>query len=197
MNIESTTTAPLDSALIKRAQLGDSDAFATLFHTHKIRIYSLCFRMTNNATEAEDLAQDAFLQVFRKLASFRGDSALSTWLHRIAVNTVLMHFRRKAPCAVSLDQPYSSRQDARPARREFGTRDGRLETSVARVALNRAIRELPENCRAIFLLHEVEGYQHREIAELLGCSVGNSKSRLHKAKLQIRDFLVSTPQTCT
>ena len=197
MTIESTTaaTAPMDSALIKRAQLGDSDAFATLFHTHKMRIYSLCFRMTNNATEAEDLAQDAFLQVFRKLASFRGDSALSTWLHRIAVNTVLMHFRRKAPRAVSLDQPYSSRQDAKPARREYGTRDGRLETSVTRVALNRAISELPESCRAIFLLHEVEGYQHREIAELLGCSVGNSKSRLHKAKLQIRDFLVSTPQT--
>lgn len=197
MNIESTTTATArsDSALIKRAQLGDSDAFATLFHTHKMRIYSLCFRMTNNATEAEDLAQDAFLQVFCKLASFRGDSALSTWLHRIAVNTVLMHFRRKAPCAVSLDQPYSSRQDAKPARREYGTRDGRLETSVTRVALNRAISELPESCRAIFLLHEVEGYQHREIAELLGCSVGNSKSRLHKAKLQIRDFLVSTPQT--
>jgi len=197
VNIESTTTAMArsDSALIKRAQLGDSDAFATLFHTHKMRIYSLCFRMTNNATEAEDLAQDAFLQVFRKLASFRGDSALSTWLHRIAVNTVLMHFRRKAPCSVSLDQPYSSRQDAKPARREYGTRDGRLETSVTRVALNRAISELPESCRAIFLLHEVEGYQHREIAELLGCSVGNSKSRLHKAKLQIRDFLVSTPQT--
>jgi len=197
VNIESTTpaTAPLDSALIKRAQLGDSDAFATLFHTHKMRIYSLCFRMTNNATEAEDLAQDAFLQVFRKLASFRGDSALSTWLHRIAVNTVLMHFRRKAPRAVSLDQPYSDHQDARPTRREYGTRDGPLETSVARVALNRAIRELPESCRAIFLLHEVEGYQHREIAELLGCSVGNSKSRLHKAKLQIRDFLESTPQT--
>jgi DNA-directed RNA polymerase specialized sigma24 family protein len=94
VNIESTTTATArsDSALIKRAQLGDSDAFATLFHTHKMRIYSLCFRMTNNATEAEDLAQDAFLQVFRKLASFRGDSALSTWLYRIAVNTVLTKF---------------------------------------------------------------------------------------------------------
>ena len=196
MNIESSTTATahLDSALIKRAQQGDSDAFATLFHRHKMRIYSLCFRMTNNATEAEDLAQDAFLQVFRKLASFRGDSALSTWLHRIAVNTVLMHFRRKVPGGVSLDEPYTSHTDAKPARREYGTRDGRLETSVTRVALNRAISELPESYRAIFLLHEVEGYQHREIAELLGCSMGNSKSRLHKAKLQIRDFLVSTPQ---
>jgi len=194
VNVKSgtTATAPVDHAMIKRAQQGDSDAFATLFHTHKMRIYSLCFRMTKNETEAEDLAQDAFLQVFRKLATFRGDSALSTWLHRIAVNTVLMHFRRKAPGGVSLDEPYSRHQDAKPARREYGTRDGRLETSVTRVALNRAIGELPETYRAIFLLHEVEGYQHREIAELLGCSVGNSKSRLHKAKLQIRDFLAST-----
>lgn len=196
MNSDSCTaaTAPLDPALIKRAQQGDSDAFATLFHTHKMRIYSLCFRMTNNATEAEDLAQDAFLQVFRKLTTFRGDSALSTWLHRVAVNTVLMHFRRKAPRGISLDELYSSHKDAKPARREYGTRDGRLETSVTRVALNRAIGELPEGNRAIFLLHEVEGYQHREIAELLGCSIGNSKSRLHKAKLQIRDFLAKTPE---
>jgi RNA polymerase sigma-70 factor (ECF subfamily) len=140
------------------------------------------------------LAQDAFVQVFRKLTTFRGDSALSTWLYRIAVNTVLMHFRRKAPRGISLDEPYSSRKDAKPARREYGTRDGRLETSVTRVALNRAIGELPEGNRAIFLLHEVEGYQHREIAELLGCSIGNSKSRLHKAKLQIRGFLAKPPQ---
>lgn len=180
--------------LIKRAQQGDADAFATLFHTHKMRIYSLCLRMTNNSAEAEDLAQDAFLQVFRKLATFRGDSALSTWLYRIAVNTVLMHFRRKSPCRVSLDEPCNIQGGTKPIRREYGTRDGRLETSVTRVALARAISELPDGYRAIFLLHEVEGYQHREIAELLGCSVGTSKSQLHKAKLRIRDLLTYTPQ---
>lgn len=150
--------------------------------------------MTNNATEAEDLAQDAFLQVFRKLSTFRGDSALSTWLYRIAVNTVLMHFRRKSPCRVSLDESYENQGETKPVRREYGTRDGRLETSVTRVALARAIGELPEGYRAIFLLHEVEGYQHREIAELLGCSVGTSKSQLHKAKLRIRDLLTQTPR---
>jgi RNA polymerase sigma-70 factor (ECF subfamily) len=188
-----TSRANLD--LVKRAQQGDADAFATLFHTHKTRIYSLCLRMTSNTAEAEDLAQDAFLQVFRKLATFRGDSALSTWLYRIAVNTVLMHFRRKTPVRVSLDEPINNDQDGtKPVRREYGVRDGRLETSVTRVALTRAISELPEGYREIFILHEVEGYQHREIADLLGCSIGTSKSQLHKAKLRIRELLTSTPQ---
>jgi RNA polymerase sigma-70 factor, ECF subfamily len=190
-----STNRSLDAELIRRAQQGDSEAFATLFHTHKMRIYSLCLRMTNNAAEAEDLAQDAFLQVFRKLSSFRGDSALSTWLYRIAVNTVLMHFRRKTPCRISLDEPIRNHDDAKSARREYGTRDGRLDSAVTRVALTRAISELPEGYRAIFLLHEVEGYQHREIARLLGCSVGNSKSQLHKAKLKIREFLSQIPQS--
>jgi RNA polymerase sigma-70 factor (ECF subfamily) len=151
-----------DLDLVKRAQIGDPDAFASLFHAHKAKVYSVCLRMTNNTAEAEDLTQDAFLQVFRKLATFRGDSALSTWLYRIAVNTVLMHFRKKALKQVSLDEPYS--------------------------------KELPDGYRTIFLLHEVEGYEHQEIAELLDCSVGNSKSQLHKAKLRIRELLGRTQQ---
>jgi len=183
------TTARLDSDLdlVRRAQQGDSDAFASLFYAHKPRIYSVCLRMTNNAAEAEDLTQDAFLQVFRKLATFRGDSALSTWLYRIAVNTVLMHFRKKALRQVSLDEPYN--QDARLVRREYGSKDDRLTGSVDRIALTRAIKELPAGYRTIFLLHEVEGYEHQEIAQLLDCSVGNSKSQLHKAKLRIRELL--------
>jgi RNA polymerase sigma-70 factor (ECF subfamily) len=143
--------------------------------------------MTNNTAEAEDLTQDAFLQVFRKLATFRGDSALSTWLYRIAVNTVLMHFRKKALRQISLDEPYN--QDAKLVRREYGSKDGRLVGSVDRIALARAIKELPDGYRTIFLLHEVDGYEHQEIAELLDCSVGNSKSQLHKAKLRIRELL--------
>jgi len=143
--------------------------------------------MTNNTAEAEDLTQDAFLQVFRKLQTFRGDSALSTWLYRIAVNTVLMHFRKKALRQVSLDEPYS--QDAKTVRREYGSKDDRLTGSVDRIALARAIKELPAGYRTIFLLHEVEGYEHQEIAQLLDCSVGNSKSQLHKAKLRIRELL--------
>ena len=180
--------------LVKRAQKGDSEAFATLFDAHKMRIYSLCLRMTNNVAEAEDLTQDAFLQVFRKLNTFRGESALSTWLYRIAVNTVLMHFRRKSPCRISLDESHNNSESTKPVRREYGTRDGHLETSVTRIALARAIGELPAGYRVIFLLHEVDGYQHREIAGLLGCSVGTSKSQLHKAKLRIRDLLTQAAQ---
>src|SRR5205814_5651480 len=181
------TRTESDLDLISRAQSGDSDAFASLFHAHKARIYSVCLRMTNNTAEAEDLTQDAFLQLFRKLATFRGDSALSTWLYRIAVNTVLMHFRKTALRQVSLDEPYS--QDAKVVRREYGSRDDRLTGCVDRIALARAIKELPDGYRTIFLLHEVEGYEHQEIAELLDCSVGNSKSQLHKAKLRIRELL--------
>jgi RNA polymerase sigma-70 factor (ECF subfamily) len=176
-----------DLELVKRAQERDSEAFAALFHTHKGRIYSICLRMTNNIALAEDLTQDAFLQVFRKLATFKGNSALSTWLYRIAVNTVLMHFRKKALKQVSLDEPSS--QDVKQVRREYGSRDGRLSGSVDRITLIRAIRELPTGYRTIFLLHEVEGYEHQEIAKILDCSVGNSKSQLHKAKLRIREFL--------
>lgn len=190
--ISTSATRRMNLELVKRAQQGDADAFATLFHTHKTRIYSLCLRMTNNTAEAEDLAQDAFLQVFRKLSTFRGDSALSTWLYRIAVNTVLMHFRRKTPCRVSLDEAYTNSESSKPTRRDYGVRDGRLETSVTRLALARAISELPEGYRAIFILHEVEGYQHREIAKMLGCSVGTSKSQLHKAKLRIRELLTAS-----
>jgi len=176
-----------DLELVKRAQEGDGEAFAALFHAHKARVYSICVRMTNNTAQAEDLTQDAFLQVFRKLSTFKGNSALSTWLYRIAVNTVLMHFRKKALKQVSLDEPSS--HDAKQVRREYGGRDGRLAGSVDRIALTRAIKDLPAGYRRIFLLHEVEGYEHQEIARLLDCSVGNSKSQLHKAKLRIREFL--------
>ncbi len=189
MNANDKTVPPTsDLDLIQRVQRGDSDAFAALFYAHKPRIYSVCLRMTNNAAEAEDLTQDAFLQVFRKLAAFRGDSALSTWLYRVAVNTVLMHFRKKTLRQISLDEPHRQK-DGREARREYGIRDERLTGSVDRIALARAIRELPAGYRTIFLLHEIQGYQHQEIAQLLDCSVGNSKSQLHKAKQRIQELL--------
>jgi RNA polymerase sigma-70 factor (ECF subfamily) len=179
-----------DSELVARAQRGDDDAFATLFHTHKPRVYSLCLRMTNNIAEAEDVTQEAFLQAFRKLSTFRGDSALSTWLHRIAVNTVLMRFRKKSFSELSLDEPCTKNADAKPVRREYGSRDRRLAGSIDRIALIQAIRELPEGYRTVFLLHEVEGYEHKEIAAFLNCSTGNSKSQLHKAKMRIRELLL-------
>jgi RNA polymerase sigma-70 factor, ECF subfamily len=180
-------TAYSDVELVKRAQRGEPEAFADLFNAHKARIYSICLRMTNNTAQAEDLTQDAFLQVFRKLSTFKGNSALSTWLYRIAVNTVLMHFRKKALKQISLDEPSS--HDATTVRREYGSRDCCLAGAVDRITLTRAIKDLPAGYRTIFLLHEVEGYEHQEIAKILDCSVGNSKSQLHKAKLRIREFL--------
>jgi RNA polymerase sigma-70 factor, ECF subfamily len=172
---------------VKRAQQGDAEAFAALFHAHKPRIYSVCLHMTNNTAQAEDLTQDAFLQVFRKLNTFKGNSALSTWLYRITVNTVLMHFRKKVLKQVSLDQPSS--YDTKMVQRDYGSRDGRLSGLVDRITLTRAIKDLPDGYRTIFLLHEVDGYEHQEIAKILNCCVGNSKSQLYKAKLRIREFL--------
>jgi RNA polymerase sigma-70 factor, ECF subfamily len=183
----STVRFNLDFDLVKRAQHGDSDAFASLFHSHKGKVYSICLRMTKNTTEAEDLTQEAFMQVFRKLSTFRAEAALSTWLYRIAVNTVLMHFRKKTRQYISLDEPYN--QGLHLVHREYGSRDDSLSGCVHRIALTRAICELPDGYRRIFLLHEVGGYEHQEIADLLDCSIGNSKSQLHKAKRKIREFL--------
>jgi RNA polymerase sigma-70 factor, ECF subfamily len=177
-----------ERSLVQRAQSGDEQAFSTLFELHKKRVYSVCLLMTKDVAEAEDLTQEAFLQVFRSVGSFRGDSAFSTWLYRVAVNTVLMKLRRrKAPPTLSLDEPVSSESPS--LKRDYGKNDPRLSGAVDRIALRRAIEELPEGCRKIFALHEVQGYQHHEIAKLLRCSIGNSKSQLHKAKLKLRDLL--------
>ncbi len=189
MRIDSPTPAVSEADIVRRAQQGDVEAFGILFRQHKTRVYALCLRMTRNTAEAEDLTQDAFLHVFRKLSAFRADSALSTWLYRVTVNTVLMHFRKKSLCTVSADKPNPREQDGNPTPREFPTTDVRLAGSVDRLALNRALAELPNGYRRIFLLHEVAGYEHREIATFLGCSVGNSKSQLHKARQRIREVL--------
>jgi RNA polymerase sigma-70 factor (ECF subfamily) len=180
-----------DSQLVSRAKSGEEAAFADLFDAHKKRVYTLCLQMVGDVGEAEDLTQDAFIQAFRKLATFRGDSAFSTWLYRIAVNTVLMKLRRRKPQQVSYDEPISV--NASLIQREYGAGDPQLLGAVDRIVLARAIRELPEGYRMIFVLHDVEGYDHSEIAELLNCSTGNSKSQLHKARLKIREYLLALP----
>lgn len=176
-----------ETQLVRRAQKGDEEAFAALFEAHKRRVYSLCLRMTGNTAEAEDLTQEAFLQLFRKISTFRGESAFSTWLHRLAVNVVLMHLRKKGLQQVSLDEPDNSQEE--PVKRDYGDEDRRLLGSVDRVGLEKAIAELPHGYRTVFVLHDVEGYEHNEIAEIMNCSVGNSKSQLHKARLKLRDWL--------
>jgi len=175
-----------DTQLIARAQRGDEEAFTALFEAHKRRVYSLCLRMTGNVAEAEDLTQEAFLQLFRKISTFRGESAFSTWLHRLAVNVVLMHLRKKGLSQISLDETENSQGD--PIKRDYGGDDRRLVGSVDRIALTRAIGELPPGYRSVFILHDVEGYEHNEIAEIMNCSVGNSKSQLHKARLKLREW---------
>jgi RNA polymerase sigma-70 factor, ECF subfamily len=184
-----------EQQLIARAIRGEQSAFADIFSAHRNHVYSLCLRMTGNVAEAEDLTQDAFMQVFRKLATFRGDSALSTWIYRVAMNTTLMHFRKRVLRQVSLDE--RAGQDAPRERVNLCQNDGRLRGTIDRLALARAIGDLPQGYRTIFLLHDVEGYGHQEIARLLKCSVGNSKSQLHKARLKIREALLSVSRKQT
>ena len=185
---EKKVTDNSERALVLRAQNGDEQAFATLFESNKKRVYSVCLLMTKDVAEAEDLTQEAFLQVFRTIHTFRGEAAFSTWLYRIAVNTVLMRLRRqKSKAALSLSEPISPESPS--LAHDIGMKDSRLTGTIDRIALIRAIEALPEGCRHIFSLHEVHGYQHHEIARLLHCSIGNSKSQLHKAKLKMRAHL--------
>lgn len=188
--MDTPAKASSSSGLTLTASGGDTAAFVELFNAYRVRIYSLCLRMTNNSAEAEDLTQDAFLQVFRTLPTFRGESALSTWLYRIAVNTVLMHLRKRVVCRVSFDD--CDEGDESVLRRQYGCKDSRLSGAVDRIAITRALQELPSGYRTMFLLHEVQGYEHQEIAKLLDCSAGNSKSQLHKAKVRIRQILSRT-----
>lgn len=179
-----------ESEVISRAQAGDMSCFEMLYERHKRRVFSLCWRMTGNYAEAEDTTQEAFLQLYRKIGSFRGESAFSTWLHRLSVNIVLMRFRKKGIPEVSLQETLESQNEDGPAR-EFGKRDDALSGSADRLTLEWAIRKLPPGYRMTFVLHDVEGYEHNEIAEMLGCSIGNSKSQLHKARIKLRTLLSS------
>lgn len=177
-----------EAEAIEQAKGGNAEAFEALYGFHKRRVYSLCLRMTGNTAQAEDLTQEAFLQLYRKIGTFRGESAFSTWLHRMAVNVVLMQLRKKGLPEVSLDEMLEPQHEDAP-KRDIGARDNVLAGSVDRVNLERAIAGLPPGYRVVFMLHDVEGYEHNEIAEMMGCSIGNSKSQLHKARLKLRDLL--------
>ena len=177
-----------EAEAIERAKQGDAEAFEFLYGLHKRRVYSLCLRMTGNTASAEDLTQEAFLQLFRKIGTFRGESAFSTWLHRMAVNVVLMQLRKKGLPVVPIDETLES-DDESTVRKEPGAHDAKLAATIDRLQLQRAVDELPPGYRTIFVLHDVEGYEHNEIAGMIGCSIGNSKSQLHKARLKLRELL--------
>lgn len=174
---------------IRRAQRGDSRGFEHLYRLHSKRVYALCLRMTTNTAEAEDLTQDAFMQLFRKIHTFRGDSAFSTWLHRLVVNIVLMRLRKKSLPATSLDEITEPDEESGGPGKEFGAPDLQLSGSIDRVNLQRAIDKLSPGYRTVFVLHDIQGYEHNEISEIMGCSIGNSKSQLHKARMRLRDLL--------
>jgi RNA polymerase sigma-70 factor (ECF subfamily) len=177
-----------EAEVIDKARGGDVGCFEALYNQHKRRVFSLCLRMTGNHAQAEDFTQEAFLQLYRKIASFRGESAFSTWLHRLSVNIVLMHWRRKGLPEVSLEETLEPQSDDGP-RRDIGKRDDVLHGAIDRMTLDNAIASLSPGYRIIFVLHDIEGYEHNEIAEMLGCSIGNSKSQLHKARMKLRTML--------
>jgi RNA polymerase sigma-70 factor (ECF subfamily) len=167
---------------------GDQRAFEALYNLHKRRVYSLCLRMVGNPAAAEDMIQEAFMQLFRKIGTFRGESAFSTWLHRLTVNVVLMNIRKKGIEEISLDQEPEDENLDLP-KKEYGGDDLNLVGTVDRVTLEKSIAELPKGYRSIFVLHDIEGYEHNEIAGLMRCSIGNSKSQLHKARMKLREIL--------
>jgi len=171
---------------------GDMEAFEEIYRLHHRRVYSLCLRMVRNASEAEDLTQEVFILLFRKLHTFRGESSFTTWLHRLTVNQVLMHFRRAVVRTEKTTEDGST-----PIRIVSGTENPRRMAVLDRIALNEAIGQLPTGYRLVFILHDLEGYEHEQIGKMLGCAVGTSKSQLHKARRRLRELLAgrqTTPQ---
>lgn len=173
-----------DVELTKMATGGDMAAFEEIYKRHHRRVYSICLRMLQNTSEAEDLTQDVFIQLYRKIGSFRGESAFTTWLHRMTVNQVLMHFRKR-----TVKYEKTTEEGETPVQIVSGTANPEKMRIVDKIALDNAIEQLPTGYKNVFVLHDVEGFEHEEVARILGCSVGTSKSQLHKARLKLQKLL--------
>ena len=173
-----------DYELAQLASGGDMTAFEQIYQRHHRRVYSLCLRMTQNPPEAEDLTQEVFIQLFRKLGSFRGESAFTTWLHRLTVNQVLMYFRKR-----SVRDEKTTEDGETPDQIVAGTENPMMMPIVDRLALDKAIAQLPPGYRTVFILHDVEGYEHEEVGRIMQISTGTSKSQLHKARMKLRILL--------
>jgi RNA polymerase sigma-70 factor (ECF subfamily) len=167
-------------------QLTDSDqkTFHELYQKYHERVYSICLRMTQNASESEDLTQDVFIRLFRTIGSFRGESAFTTWLHRLTVNLVLMHFRKRKRRPDQI-----SEKEQLPAYIVTGIEDPKRMGIVDRILLSEGIARLPAGYREAIILHDIQGLEHREIAERRGRSIGTSKSQLHKARVMLRGLI--------
>jgi RNA polymerase sigma-70 factor (ECF subfamily) len=174
----------------RRAAEGDVEAFESVYRRHHKRVYSLCFRMVKNPSDAEDLTQEVFLQLFRKLHTFRGESSFTTWLHRLTVNQVLMHFRKPL-----IKTEKTTEDGGTPIRIVTGTENPLRMSQIDRIALTEAIEQLSPGYRMVFILHDLEGYEHEQIGKMLGCAVGTSKSQLHKARLRLRQLLTGRHKT--
>ena len=174
----------------KRAPLTDEEqnAFQDLYQTHHRRVYSTCLRMTRDASEAEDLTQEVFVHLFRTLGSFRGESAFTTWLHRLTVNHVLMHFRKRKVRTVRTSE------DGEPPAPALGSRDRKRTNILDRILLSEVIAKLPDGYREALVLHDIEGFEHKEIAEMKGRADGTSKSQLHKARRMLRALITQPVQ---
>lgn len=166
-----------DLELATAASGGDIVAFEEIYRRHHRRVYSICYRFLRNATETEDLVQDVFIQLYRKIGSYRGEAAFSTWLHRLTVNQVLMHLRRS-----TVKREKTTEDGETPVQIASGTENPKRMPIVDKIVLKRAIAQLSTGYRNVFVLHDIEGYEHDEISKILGCATGTSKSQLHKAR---------------
>ncbi len=173
-----------DYELTQASAKGDMIAFEEVYNRHHRRVYAICLRMLKNSNEAEDLSQDVFIQLHRKIGSFRGDSAFTTWLHRLTVNQVLMHFRKR-----NVKYEKTTEEGETPDKIVRGSENPLSMPVVDKIALQNALKKLPNGYRNVFVLHDIEGFEHEEVARILGCSVGTSKSQLHKARLKLRKLL--------
>jgi len=177
-------TGPSDFELTQKAAGGDTDAFEQIYRRHYRRVYALSLRMLSDPTMAEDMTQEVFVNLFTKIGSFRGESQFTTWLHRMTVNQVLMYFRK-----ASTRSELTTDEGETPVQIVRGTEDPGRMPVVDRIGLENAIRQLPLGYRTVFVLHDVEGYDHDEIARTLEISQGTSKSQLHKARLKLRGLI--------
>jgi RNA polymerase sigma-70 factor (ECF subfamily) len=174
--------APMgDTADVALAAAGDRQAFERLYRTHANRVFTLCARMSGSRSRGEELTQDVFVRTWEKLPQFRGESAFSTWLHRLAVNVVLNARKTEGKEASRTEQ-----SDVEDERRDEMSR---APLHIERMDLQEAISKLPEGARKVFVLHDIEGYKHEEIAEMMGITSGGSKAQLHRARLLLREAL--------
>jgi len=190
INVETAqpkTERELEFELTQKAASGDIAAFEQIYWKYHRRVLNICLRMTKNTHEAEDVAQQVFLNLYRKIGTFRGDSAFATWLHRMTVNQTLMHFRTAKSCKEDTTETGEMPETTFNANQK----PPRASQIIDRLQIDEAIAQLPDGYRKVVVLHDIEGFEHEEIAQMLGCAVGTSKSQLHKARRKLRRALAA------